>query len=316
VKCRPLKSATPAPSPASSGPIIPTPDPIANFATEPHAVPDGFHRIRHIGFLANRHRAEKLALCRQLLAAPPPPAASDDSSPQRWQDRLRELTGQDVEVCPCCGGRMVTAASSNPSHRRAQRCGATAHDAVIVPSHTSGLAKQRRPQRRRTCASGYETRCGQLSGDGERRRTPYGSGASVSEASAKSAKAHAWACRVVPQRPQSSRPPATIPIDSAGRGSVQHVFSLPARPQPAGAHSRHRAARRQPKNALRYTDIGIIQGAVSRRRHDPHLVPVVSGRRNRGPSPSYSAHSRDSETTIVQHINFTHRVGVTTHPLT
>jgi hypothetical protein len=30
-----LKSATPAPSPASSGPIIPTPDPIANFATEP-----------------------------------------------------------------------------------------------------------------------------------------------------------------------------------------------------------------------------------------------------------------------------------------
>ena len=27
-----------------------------------HAVPDGFHRIRHIGFLANGHRTAKLAL--------------------------------------------------------------------------------------------------------------------------------------------------------------------------------------------------------------------------------------------------------------
>ena len=73
-----------------------------------HTVPDGFHRIRHIGFLANRYRAEKLALCRQLLAVPPPPTSLNDPTPQRWQDRLRELTGQDVEVCPCCGGRMVT----------------------------------------------------------------------------------------------------------------------------------------------------------------------------------------------------------------
>ncbi len=71
-----------------------------------HTVPDGFHRIRHIGFLANRYRTQKLALCRELLAAPPP--APDDPSPQRWQDRLRELTGQDIEVCPCCGGRMLT----------------------------------------------------------------------------------------------------------------------------------------------------------------------------------------------------------------
>jgi hypothetical protein len=71
-----------------------------------HTVPDGFHRIRHIGFLSNRHRAGRIALCRELLAAPPP--APDDPSPQRWQDRLRELTGQDIEVCPCCGGRMLT----------------------------------------------------------------------------------------------------------------------------------------------------------------------------------------------------------------
>jgi hypothetical protein len=36
------------------------------------ALPDGFHRIRHYGFLANRHRADKLAQCRRLLAAPAP----------------------------------------------------------------------------------------------------------------------------------------------------------------------------------------------------------------------------------------------------
>jgi hypothetical protein len=38
-----------------------------------HTVPHGFHRIRHIGFLANRHRTAELSLYRDLLAAPPPP---------------------------------------------------------------------------------------------------------------------------------------------------------------------------------------------------------------------------------------------------
>ena len=88
-----------------------------------HTLPDGFHRIRHIGFLANRYRTKKLPLCRQLLAAAPPAAPGDDSA-QRWQDRLRELTGQDVEVCPCCGGRMVTCGivKPQPPSRPAMRC--------------------------------------------------------------------------------------------------------------------------------------------------------------------------------------------------
>jgi hypothetical protein len=68
-----------------------------------HTLPDGFHRIRHIGFLANRHRTAKLALCRELLAAPPP----DQAPPRRWQDRLRDLTGQAIDICPCCGGQML-----------------------------------------------------------------------------------------------------------------------------------------------------------------------------------------------------------------
>ena len=33
-----------------------------------HALPGGFHRIRHYSFLANRRRVDKPALCRTLLA--------------------------------------------------------------------------------------------------------------------------------------------------------------------------------------------------------------------------------------------------------
>jgi Putative transposase/Transposase zinc-binding domain len=58
-----------------------------------HALPDGFHRIRHYGFLANRHRHDKLALCRKLLAV----AAAAPSA-----DGEEELP----DLCPCCGGRM------------------------------------------------------------------------------------------------------------------------------------------------------------------------------------------------------------------
>jgi len=35
-----------------------------------HVLPDRFQRIRHCGFLANRHRQHKLALCRRLLCTP------------------------------------------------------------------------------------------------------------------------------------------------------------------------------------------------------------------------------------------------------
>jgi hypothetical protein len=69
-----------------------------------HALPDGFQRIRHYGFLANGHRAERLERCRELLAVPPPvlpPPARD------FRDRYRQLTGRDLDICPCCGGTMV-----------------------------------------------------------------------------------------------------------------------------------------------------------------------------------------------------------------
>jgi hypothetical protein len=68
-----------------------------------HTLPDGFHRIRHYGFLANRHRRANLARCRWLLAAPAPvpPAPAD------YRERYRQLSGLSLELCPCCGGIMV-----------------------------------------------------------------------------------------------------------------------------------------------------------------------------------------------------------------
>lgn len=60
-----------------------------------HTLPDGFHRIRHYGFLGSRHRAEKLVLCRELLAVAPPE-----------NDEEGEQAGHPTFFCPCCGGRM------------------------------------------------------------------------------------------------------------------------------------------------------------------------------------------------------------------
>jgi hypothetical protein len=68
-----------------------------------HTLPDGFHRIRHYGFLANGHRRAKLAHCRQLLVAPPPAPPP----PADYRQRYRQLTGVSLDTCPCCGGAML-----------------------------------------------------------------------------------------------------------------------------------------------------------------------------------------------------------------
>ena len=89
-----------------------------------HPVPDGFHRIRHIGFLANGHRTAKLELCRALLAAPTP----DPPTPESYRDRTRRLTGNALDVCPDCGGAMLERGRCRAVRRRRRHTGATAHD--------------------------------------------------------------------------------------------------------------------------------------------------------------------------------------------
>jgi hypothetical protein len=65
-----------------------------------HTLPDGFHRIRHYGLFANGHRANKIALCRKLLAAPSTPVNRDGD------DHDKVTANTEPPPCPCCGGRM------------------------------------------------------------------------------------------------------------------------------------------------------------------------------------------------------------------
>jgi hypothetical protein len=73
-----------------------------------HALPQGFHRIRYYGFLGNRNRQEKLALCRQLLGMAPPMVQQQRPEVQDYRERYEELTGVSLRVCPVCRrGQMV-----------------------------------------------------------------------------------------------------------------------------------------------------------------------------------------------------------------
>jgi hypothetical protein len=81
-----------------------------------HVLPTGFVRVRHYGLLANRHRREKLARCRELLGmtvtpqADPAPADPDPVTPPG-----REAAVTPTRVCPRCGaGRMVVVAEFPP----------------------------------------------------------------------------------------------------------------------------------------------------------------------------------------------------------
>jgi hypothetical protein len=67
-----------------------------------HILPSGFVRIRQFGFLANRARGRKLALCRALLGVP--------AAPENTTVIDREVTGVERErkQCPACKiGRMI-----------------------------------------------------------------------------------------------------------------------------------------------------------------------------------------------------------------
>ena len=68
-----------------------------------HALPDGFHRIRHYGFLANGERSDNLARCRQLLntcngASPSTePTAEGDRRCDSWSNSVQ---GNLLLKCP------------------------------------------------------------------------------------------------------------------------------------------------------------------------------------------------------------------------
>lgn len=73
-----------------------------------HVLPDGFHKIRHVGLYASR---ERLALARAQLSMPavvPRPRLP-------WEQRLLATTGRDVRRCPVCDAPLVQLALPPPA---------------------------------------------------------------------------------------------------------------------------------------------------------------------------------------------------------
>jgi hypothetical protein len=65
-----------------------------------HVLPKGFVKVRHYGLLANRHRAERLAVCRRLLLVVNVAATMPDTE---------EVTLEPAQArcCPACRGTQL-----------------------------------------------------------------------------------------------------------------------------------------------------------------------------------------------------------------
>jgi len=70
-----------------------------------HVLPSGFVHIRHFGFLANRNRKEKLALCRSFLSGPQMVTETSAATPSSRDAATEELLSRR---CPLCKtGRLI-----------------------------------------------------------------------------------------------------------------------------------------------------------------------------------------------------------------
>jgi hypothetical protein len=65
-----------------------------------HVLPDGFMRVRHFGFLANRSKKQNLTQCRKLLGVKPQPPPTLKKTARQM---MLEVTGFDLALCPECG---------------------------------------------------------------------------------------------------------------------------------------------------------------------------------------------------------------------
>jgi hypothetical protein len=77
-----------------------------------HVLPQGFHRIRHSGFLASRGRARTIERIRAMINTPQDGVQPKSASTA--QERLHEAPNdpspqpapEHTIACPCCGGIM------------------------------------------------------------------------------------------------------------------------------------------------------------------------------------------------------------------
>lgn len=85
-----------------------------------HVLPGGFMKIRHFGFLSNRHKKDNIHICRELLGDNSQPSERVKKTPIQL---MLELTGKDITKCPCCReGHMEIIMETPYPSRRAQVC--------------------------------------------------------------------------------------------------------------------------------------------------------------------------------------------------
>jgi hypothetical protein len=85
-----------------------------------HVFPKGFVHIRYYGFLANRNRKQKIALCRKLLGLPQNPSLC---LPETSGDEIDESEDKESAMpCPVCKkGRMMEVETVRPDPMEARR---------------------------------------------------------------------------------------------------------------------------------------------------------------------------------------------------
>ena len=75
-------------------------------------IPDGFMRIRHFGFLANRCKKDNIQRIRELKGVS---ETVTEKTKKTTQELMLELTGTDITKCPCCKkGTMEVIAEITP----------------------------------------------------------------------------------------------------------------------------------------------------------------------------------------------------------
>ncbi len=83
-----------------------------------HVLPSGFMRIRHYGFLGNRHREPKLELCRKLLGTSSGVEPGKECKPP--ETLITTAQADILAVCPACGsGRMIFVERFHPEAKAA-----------------------------------------------------------------------------------------------------------------------------------------------------------------------------------------------------
>lgn len=77
-----------------------------------HVLPQKFVKIRHYGILSNRNRITKLKKCKTILKVP----SLDIKTRLKLSpaELLFKLTGVDINICPCCSGKMNTKRNLEP----------------------------------------------------------------------------------------------------------------------------------------------------------------------------------------------------------